>query len=153
MGLINVIKPVHFSKQQRRRLTSATSRIRKNSWEYQDLNLGPRGVKRERYPLCYAGPLVFKNLNLISCYICYIGLGSTFLTGIFISPTCNFTPIVSMDGFWKTVQRNGSETGRNGSERLKICAGSFSVKAVPSPFLFHGHRPVSDRSMTGPLVA
>ena len=43
MGSINVIfqaSAVHRSKQQRRLLASATSRIQKNSWERQELNPG-----------------------------------------------------------------------------------------------------------------
>ena len=47
---------VHCSRQQRRRLTSATSRLKKNYWDNQESNLGLLGAKREYYPLSYTPP-------------------------------------------------------------------------------------------------
>ena len=43
----------------------------KKSWEHRELNPGPLGAKRERYPLCYAAPpqgLDFKTSKLSSVF-------------------------------------------------------------------------------------
>ena len=48
---------VHCSRQQRRRLTSATSRIQNNSWEHLESNPGLLGAKQEHYLLSYPPPI------------------------------------------------------------------------------------------------
>ena len=40
----------------------------KNSWERQESNLGPLGVKRERYPLCSAASLNLDSAALMPSY-------------------------------------------------------------------------------------
>ena len=63
---------------------------RNKLWERQGLNLGPLGVKRECYPLCYGAPLPPSHT-----YLCYLeAAGSSPVKGISLSLlNCSFETI------------------------------------------------------------